>query len=73
MSQGPWWVLVIGVTGVSGAIALYLIHFLTTSVTASIERHDQTTAERLRELITISRQICVNGAVSEVERDGCLR
>jgi hypothetical protein len=73
MTNGPWWVRAIGVTGVTGAIALYLIHFLTTSLAAAIERHDQTTAERLRELITISRQICVNGAISDVEREGCLR
>jgi hypothetical protein len=73
MNKGPWWVRAVGVTGVTGAIALYLIYFLTTSLAAAIERHDKTTAERLRELIAISRQICVNGAVSDVGREGCLR
>ena len=73
MNQNPWWIRIIGVTGVSGAIALYLVYFLVTNVIATIEQHDSSTAQQLRELVSISRQICVNGASSPNEREGCFR
>tara|TARA_Y100000310_G_C20182440_1_gene578796 strand:- start:161 stop:388 length:228 start_codon:yes stop_codon:yes gene_type:complete len=73
MNQSPWWIRLIGVTGVSGAIALYLVYFLATSVIATIEQHDLNTAQQLRELVSISRQICVNGSPSPQEREGCFR
>lgn len=58
--------------GVPSVIALFLIWFLSSQLLSAIEQHSVDTEAWMRQLITISRQICVNTAPDAEARALCL-
>ena len=58
--------------GVPSIIALFLIWFLSGQVLTAIDTHSAETDVWMRQLINISRQICVNTAPDAESRAGCL-
>lgn len=68
---GPWWVRAITTVGVPSAMALGLVYWLTTSMSQALSLHEEHSAERVRELTGVMRQICVNTADTPADRTGC--
>jgi hypothetical protein len=58
--------------GVPSSIALFLVWFLSAQVMSAIDDHAATSDELLQQLISISRQICLNTAENPVARSGCI-
>ena len=57
--------------GVPSVIALFLIWFLSGQLLPAVQDHTLETETWMRQLITISRQICVNTASSPDARSSC--
>lgn len=68
---GPWWVRAIGMVGVPSAMALWFVYWMTTGMSQAISTHEERSAERVRELTSVMRQICVNTAETPADRSGC--
>jgi hypothetical protein len=83
-SNGPWYTRFIAQVGIPSAIALYLVYFLTSQLLGAVETHAQesrtsiaqhsaSSDELLRQILSVSRQICLNTAETDSARSGCLR
>lgn len=57
--------------GVPSVIALLLVWFLTGEVSSALAEHNAETMDWLQQLVTISRQICVNTAPTADATGAC--
>lgn len=64
----PWWVRAATLLGVPSLIALYLLWFLTSTVTAKLDRH---MGDELRSHALL-RQICLNTARTPGDARACI-
>jgi hypothetical protein len=69
---GPWYTKFVASVGVPSAIALFLVWFLSSQVMSAIQEHADSSDVLLRELLSVSRQICLNTAEDAVSRAACL-
>ena len=69
---GPGYTKFIAQVGIPSAIALYLVYFLSSQVMIAIEEHASSSDQLLQELLSVSRQICLNTASTDSARSGCI-
>ena len=69
---GPWYTKFIAQVGVPSAIALFLVYFLSSQVMIAIEEHASASDRLMQELLSVSRQICLNTATTDSARSGCI-
>jgi hypothetical protein len=69
---GPWYTKFIAQVGVPSAIALFLVYFLSSQVMIAIEEHASASDRLMQELLSVSRQICLNTSTTDVARSGCI-
>jgi hypothetical protein len=53
------------------AVAVFLLWFMASQVLNAIEDHSDSTDEWIQQLISISRQICVNVGTTSEDRSAC--
>ena len=68
----PWYTKFIAQVGVPSAIALFLVWFLSSQVMTAIQEHALSSDELLQQLLSVSRQICLNTATDPSGRSGCV-
>lgn len=69
---GPWYTKFIASVGVPSAIALFLVWFLSSQVMTAIEEHSNSSDVLLRQLLSVSRQICLNTSGDAISRAACI-
>jgi hypothetical protein len=69
---GPWYTRFIASVGVPSAIALFLVWFLSSQVMTAIQEHADASDVLLRELLSVSRQICLNTSDDSISRAACI-
>lgn len=70
---GPWWAKVLVSIGPMAGLVVFLVWWVTQSVSVALASHAVQSELALETLITISRQICHNAADTEDEHAGCGR
>jgi hypothetical protein len=62
----------VATVGVPSAIALFLVYFLSAQVMTAIETHADSSDVLLRQILDVSRQICLNTSSDAPSRAACL-
>jgi hypothetical protein len=69
--EPPFPIRFIKEVGFPVAVAVFLIWFMASQVLGAIQEHSDSTDAWMQQLISISRQICVNVATTAEARSAC--